>query len=126
MRTLKSTLLLVLLGLALHVRCEQASEESARDEEDGILDCVFEDNTGNCLRMRLARDLDKIEREVTGKKSEQPISVVVEQAGSIIADVVDDLQETGAEEIIGEDEAQDDEIGKKRKDNLICHFLLCG
>lgn len=113
MRTFTPTFLLVLLGLALRVRCEEAAEDGAHDEEDdGILECVFEDNTADCLRTRLARDLDQIEREVTGKKAEPTISAVVEQAGGVIAEVVDDLQNTGAEGVIGEDEAQDDEIGK--------------
>ncbi|XP_014472142.1 PREDICTED: uncharacterized protein LOC106743121 [Dinoponera quadriceps] len=115
MRTLTSIFLLVLLGLALHAHCEEAMDQSARDEERGILECIFEDNSANCLRTRLARDLDQIEREVTGKKSQPPMSVVLEQAGGIIAEVVDDLQETGAEGIIGEDEAQDDEIEETRK-----------
>lgn len=79
------------------------------------MDCIFEDNTGNCLRTRLARDLDQIEREVTGQNSEPPLSVALEQAGNIVAEVVDDLQKTDAEEIIEKDGAQNDEIGKNRK-----------
>lgn len=110
MRILASIFLV--LGLALYVRGE-AAEETGRDEDDmGILECMFEDNAGNCLRTRLARDLDQIELEVSGKRNEPPLSAVVEQAGNMIAEVVDDLQETGAAGIIGEDDAQDDNIGE--------------
>lgn len=104
------TPVLLVLGLALYARCE-ATGESSR-EEDGILECMFEDSVGSCFKTRLARNLDQIELDVTGKKSEPPISVVIERAGSVIADVVDDLQEADAEEIIEEDEAQNDNAGE--------------
>jgi len=102
----------LVLGLGLHVRCE----ENNRDEDNGVgmLECMFEDNAGYCLRTSLARDLDRIELEVTGKKSDPPVSAVVEQAGSIIAEIVDDLRETGGKGIIEEDNAQDDDKGKKQ------------
>lgn len=102
-----------ILGLALYVHCE--TTEESNHEEDGILDCMFASNAGSCLRSRLDRDLDQIELEVTGKKSEPPMSTVVAQAGNIIAEVVDDLQETGAEGIIEDDDAQDDNVGKNQK-----------
>lgn len=97
----------LILGLALYVH-GLATEES-KPKEDGIdiLECMFTDNAGNCLRTRLARDLDQIELEVTGKRSEPAISAVVEQASNIIAEVVDDLQENGAEEVEEENDAQD-------------------
>ncbi|XP_011150114.1 uncharacterized protein LOC105189588 [Harpegnathos saltator] len=128
MRTLTSSIcLLVLLGLTPHVRCERPTEESARDKEDGILECIFEDNSSNCLRTRLARDLDEIEREVTGKKGEPPMSVVLEQAGGTIAEVIEDLQETGVEGIIGEDEkieeARKIKFGKKKKKRQLQKLL---
>ncbi|XP_071553289.1 uncharacterized protein [Temnothorax nylanderi] len=104
----------LVLGLALYVHC---TEESKPKEDDiGILECMFTDHAGNCLRTRLARDLDQIELEITGKKNEPPMSAVVEQAGNIIAEVVDDLQENGAEEIVEEDDAQDNiEEARKKK-----------
>ncbi|CAL1686894.1 unnamed protein product [Lasius platythorax] len=102
-----------ILGLALYVHCE--TTEESNHEEDGILDCMFASNAGSCLRSRLDRDLDQIELEVTGKKSEPPMSTVVAQAGNIIAEVVDDLQETGAEGIIEDDDAQDDNVEEARK-----------
>ncbi|KAH0946747.1 hypothetical protein HN011_006474 [Eciton burchellii] len=118
----------LILGLGLHVRCE----ENNRDEDNGVgmLECMFEDNAGYCLRTSLARDLDRIELEVTGKKNEPPVSAVVEQAGSIIAEIVDDLRETGGKGIIEEDNAQDDKKetargkkGDKKKKKYIQKFM---
>jgi len=85
--------------------------ERSKPKEEGILGCIFTNNARSC-RTRLARDLDQIELEVTGKKSEPPMSAVIEQAGNVIAEVVDDLQENNAEEIIKEDDAQNDNIGE--------------
>lgn len=108
-----TTSVFLVLGLALHVHCAVTEESNPKEDDFGILECMFTDNAGNCLRTRLARDLDRIEVEVTGKKSEPPMSVVIEQASNIIAEVVDDLQmNAGVEEIINEDDAQDDNIGE--------------
>ncbi|XP_071651412.1 uncharacterized protein [Temnothorax longispinosus] len=104
----------LVLGLALYVHC--AEENKPKEDDIGILECMFTDHAGNCLRTRLARDLDQIELEITGKKSEPTMSAVVEQAGNIIAEVVDDLQENGAEEIVEENDAQDNiEEARKKK-----------
>ncbi|KAL6443748.1 hypothetical protein ACFW04_001676 [Cataglyphis niger] len=115
-----------ILGLALYVHCETTEEGNQGENGVGLLDCMLASNTGSCLRSRLSRDLDQIELEVTGKKSEPPMSTVVAQAGNIIAEIVDDLQENGAEGIIEEDDAQDDnaeearkkKFGKKKKKHL--------
>jgi len=108
--------IVLILGLALYVHCE-TTEESNQEDGVNILDCMFVNNAGSCLRSRLARNLDQIELEVTGKKSEPPMSAVVAQAGNIIAEVIDDLQETGTEGIIEEDDGQDDNVGKNQKSN---------
>ncbi|EZA50728.1 hypothetical protein DMN91_001404 [Ooceraea biroi] len=109
------TVIFLVLGLALHVRCE----ENNRDENNGItvLECLFAESTGHCLRTKLARDLDQIELQVTGKKSEPPVSVVIEEAGNILAEIVDDVQETGGRGFFEEDDAQDDntEMARKKK-----------
>ncbi|XP_020281362.1 uncharacterized protein LOC109853548 [Pseudomyrmex gracilis] len=112
--------ILLVLGFAAYVHCEETTQDINSDDDDvGILECMFEDNAGNCLRTRLARDLDRIEVEVTGKKNKPPMSAVIEQAGTMIAEIVDDLQESGAKEIVEEDEVQDENIeearGKKDK-----------
>ncbi|XP_011643638.1 uncharacterized protein LOC105431256 [Pogonomyrmex barbatus] len=110
------TPIFLLLGLALYACCATTEENSYEEDSVGILECMFTDNAGNCIRTRLARDLDRIELEVIGKKSEPSMSAVVEQAGNIIAEVVDGLQEDGAEEIRGrieEDDAQGN-IGENR------------
>lgn len=100
----------LVLGLTLHAHC--MATEKSKPKEEGILECIFTDNVRSCLRTRLARDLDQIELKVTGKKSEPPMSAVIEQAGNVIAEVVDDLQENNAEEIIKEDDVQNDNIGE--------------
>lgn len=106
----------LVLGLAMYVHCDETTKESSSDDDDvGILECMFEDNAGNCLRTRMARDLDRIEMEVTGKKNEPPMSAVIEQAGTIIAEIIDDLQVSGAKGIVEEDEAQDENTGKRNK-----------
>ncbi|KAM0729559.1 hypothetical protein ACS0PU_003436 [Formica fusca] len=107
--------IILILGLALYVHCETTEEDNQEEDDVGILNCMFASSTGSCFRSRLARDLDQIELEVTGKKSEPPMSTVVAQAGNIIAEIVDDLQETGAEGIIEEDDAQDDNVEEARK-----------
>lgn len=109
--------IVLILGLALYVHCETTEEGNQEEDGVGLLDCMLASNTGSCLRSRLSRDLDQIELEVTGKKSEPPMSTVVAQAGNIIAEIVDDLQENGAEGIIEEDDAQDDNVGKDQKWN---------
>ncbi|XP_072749208.1 uncharacterized protein [Anoplolepis gracilipes] len=109
------TSIVLILGLALYVHCEPTEESNQEEDAVSIFDCIFASNAGNCLKSRLARDLDQIELEVTGKKSEPPVSTVVAQAGNIIAEVVDDLQKTGAEGIIEEDDVQDDNVEEARK-----------
>lgn len=105
----------LILGLALYVHCETMKESNQEEDGVSILDCMFVNNAGSCLRSRLARNLDQIELEVTGKKSEPSISTVVAQAGNIIAEVIDDLQETGVEGIIEEDGDQDGNMGKNQR-----------
>lgn len=104
----------LILGLALYVQCKVV-EENFEEQTDNahILECMFQDNAGNCLRTRLARDIDQIEYEVTGKRSKPPMSSVLEQAGSVIAEIVDDLRESGTEGIIEEDDAQENHQGKR-------------
>lgn len=100
----------MVLGLVLHVHCAVTEESKPNEDDMDILKCFLTDTTGNCLRTRLAHNLDRIELEVTGKKSETPMSVVIEQAGNVAAEFVDDLQENDAEEII--EETRDDNIGE--------------
>lgn len=105
-----ASVFLILVGLALYATAEEGVEV---ENDIGILECLFENNAGNCLRTRLARDLDEIESEVTGKKSEMPMSAVIEQAGNVIAEVVGELQESGTEGIIEENDAQNDGVGEE-------------
>jgi len=102
----------LVLGLALYAHCVATEESKSKEDDIDILECMFTDNVGNCLRMRLARDLDQIELKVTGKKSEPPMSAVIEQAGNIIAEVVDDLQKNDVEEIVEENDARNDNLGE--------------
>lgn len=87
-----STILLSIIGM-LALSTVFVSAETQDEGEGSTLECVFEDNIGNCLRKRLARDIDRIEIEVSGKKSEPPMSEVIEQTGNFIAEFVSDVQE---------------------------------
>ncbi|XP_053987306.1 uncharacterized protein LOC128892452 [Hylaeus anthracinus] len=108
----------LVVGLALYVQ----GESFERKQEDGsVLECVLEDNAMGCLRTRLARDIDRIEMQVTGEKSETPMSAVIEQAGNFVAEIVDDMQNPARaddlEEQSGEEEGRRNK-GKKKKKQL--------
>ncbi|XP_029052148.1 uncharacterized protein LOC114880377 [Osmia bicornis bicornis] len=96
----------LLLGIALYARGEAIEN---KEEEGSFLNCVLEDNTIGCMRTRLARDIDQIEVQVTGKKSEVPMSAVIEQAGNFVAEVIDDIQNPEDAEEVEEDVENDGE-----------------
>ncbi|XP_003702920.1 uncharacterized protein LOC100877131 [Megachile rotundata] len=104
----------VFVFLLLGALCAQG-ETVEKKEDDSLLNCVLEDDSMGCLRTRLARDIDSIEVQVTGKQSEVPMSAVIEQAGSFVADIVDDIQETGSVEEVEEQDVQVEGRGKKLK-----------
>ncbi|OAD54293.1 Protein lethal(3)malignant blood neoplasm 1 [Eufriesea mexicana] len=97
MRISVSTFLL--LGLALYIQGEPIE---SKEENGSLLDCVLESNSIGCLGTRLARNIDQIEMQVTGKKSETPMSMVIEQAGNFVAEVIDDVQNPGRSEEVAE------------------------
>ncbi|XP_015172143.1 PREDICTED: uncharacterized protein LOC107064232 [Polistes dominula] len=102
------------------------AETKDEEREKSTLECIFEDNVGNCLKKRLARDIDRIEIEVSGKKSEPPMSEVIEQTGNFIAEFVSDVQEELQEddEEVAERDANVDgqarrkKYGKKKKKHM--------
>ncbi|KZC08627.1 PREDICTED: uncharacterized protein LOC107186806 [Dufourea novaeangliae] len=102
------------LGLALYVQSEPIPGNKEEDDQSA-LDCVWEDNTMGCLRTRLARDIDRIEMQVTGKKSETPMSAVIEQAGNFMAEVVDDIQNPDKAEQVEEEPEADEKVEGRRK-----------
>ncbi|XP_076161081.1 uncharacterized protein LOC143143576 [Ptiloglossa arizonensis] len=99
----------LLLGLVL---CAQGEPIEGERDEESVLDCAIEDDAMGCLRTRLARDMDRIEQRVTGEKTETPISAVIEQAGSFVAEVVDDLQNPGRAE---QDDDEETELGEQEE-----------
>lgn len=102
----------LLLGIALYARGEAIEN---KEEEGSFLNCVLEDNAVGCMTTRLARDIDRIEVQVTGKKSEVPMSAVIEQAGNFVAEVIDDIQNPGEAE---EDVEDDGEQGENKREIL--------
>ncbi|KAL2742739.1 protein lethal(3)malignant blood neoplasm 1 [Vespula maculifrons] len=124
-----STILLSIIGLIV-LSIAYVSAETQDEGEGSTLECIFQDNIGNCLRKRLARDIDRIEIEVSGKKSEPPMSEVIEQTGNFIAEFVSDVQEElqEDEEEIAEreagvdgralEEARRKKYGKKKKKHM--------
>lgn len=75
---------LVLLCLFL-VCC--LAEEQQTSGSDSLLGCFFEVNGVACARKRMAQEIDRIEVQVTGRSEQQvPVSRVIEQTGSLVAD----------------------------------------
>ncbi|XP_078035266.1 uncharacterized protein LOC144469173 [Augochlora pura] len=110
---------LLALGLALCATCEPIQK---REDNDSAFDCVFQENTVDCLRTRLARDLDQTEIQMTGKLSEPPLSAVMEQTGNFVAEVVDSIQNPEEEELEGQAgeqvEGRKKKFGKKKQKQL--------
>lgn len=109
---------LFLLGITLHARGEPI-KTSEEERDEALLDCALQENTLGCLGARLARSMDRIEMQVTGKKSETPMSVVIEQAGNFVAELVDDIQNPGRADQM--DEAA--QLGEEHGENS--DFFLC-
>lgn len=109
--------LFLLALISLHARSEPIKTEEERDE--ALLDCALQEDTLGCLGARLARSMDRIEAQVTGKKSETPMSVVIEQAGNFVAELVDDIQNPGRADQM--DEAG--QLGEEHGENS--DFFLC-
>lgn len=94
--------ILFLLGITiLHARGEPIGK-TEEESDEALLDCASQENTLGCLGTRLARSMDRIEMQVTGKKSETPMSVVIEQAGNFVAELVDDIQNPGRADQVDE------------------------
>ncbi|XP_076757151.1 uncharacterized protein LOC143427126 [Xylocopa sonorina] len=108
----------LLLGLAIRVQGETVA---ANEANEGLLDCVLGEDAVGCLSTRLARSIDQIEVQVTGKKSETPMSAVIEQAGNFVAEVVDDLQSSGTADqslVADTDEGRANKFGRRKKKHL--------
>ncbi|XP_076292648.1 uncharacterized protein LOC143214938 [Lasioglossum baleicum] len=102
--------ILLALGLAVCAYCEPIQK---KEDTDSAFNCVFEDNTLDCLKTRLARDLDHAELQVAGKMSDPPLSAVIEQTGNYVAEVVDTVQNPEKED--PEDQAADQVEGRRKK-----------
>lgn len=112
-RTMRITVsVFFLLGLVL---CALGEPIERTEEDQSVLDCVFEDNTVGCLRTRLARDIDQVEMQVTGRKSEPPMSAVIEQTSSFMAEVVDGLQNPET----AEETKEDTEVGEQGENHIL-------
>lgn len=94
---------LFLLGITiLHDARGEPIGKTEEESDEALLDCALQENTLGCLGARLARSMDRIEMQVTGKKSETPMSVVIEQAGNFVAELVDDIQNPGRADQVDE------------------------
>ncbi|KAL0133912.1 hypothetical protein PUN28_001095 [Cardiocondyla obscurior] len=119
MRTMRTATIFLILGLALRAVYATTDDENTEQDQD-ILECVFAEVAGNCFRTRLARQLDRMEVDITGERSKVPISTVIEQAGDVIAELTDfalrDNNADGATGRLEEDDAQEEyEEGRKKK-----------
>ncbi|XP_058806679.1 uncharacterized protein LOC131673044 [Phymastichus coffea] len=106
---------------------EQLQQRQENENKGSIIDCLFETNAVTCANKKMAKEIDRIEFEVTGRTSEMPISKVIEESGSLIAD---DLQavfgpeedDSTVSEETGVEEARKKKFGKKKKKHL--HKLM--
>ena len=95
--------LCALIGLLLLLAGSLAEEQPPREEEAGLLDCLFAANSVACASQRAARDIDRIELQVAGRAGPVPMSKVLEEGGSLIADALQAVfgpeeEESAAEE----------------------------
>ncbi|XP_017884525.1 uncharacterized protein LOC108627679 [Ceratina calcarata] len=103
----------LILGLAL---C--AKGETVKEDNESLLNCIADDDTLGCLTSRLARDIDQIEVQVTGRTSETPMSSVIEQAGNFVAELIDDVQHPEQPAETEQEEGRGKKIGKRKKKHL--------
>ena len=85
-----------LVGLLLVASC--LAEKVQQEEEGGILDCMFKPNAATCAGKRVAKEIDRIEVETVGNTGEIPMSKIIEDTGSLIAD--------GIQAVFGPEEAE--------------------
>lgn len=93
---------LFLLGITILDARGEPIGKTEEESDEALLDCASQENTLGCLGTRLARSMDRIEMQVTGKRSETPMSVVIEQAGNFVAELVDDIQNPGRADQVDE------------------------
>lgn len=89
------------------------------EEEKGFLECILEANSASCARKRIAKEIDQIEFDVTGKRGEVPMSVVLQESGKFIAEGLNTL--FGAEKT---DDAQNDESEDRGMGRLLFYFQI--
>ncbi|XP_033212584.1 uncharacterized protein LOC117170142 [Belonocnema kinseyi] len=88
---------------------------ASAEEEKGFLECILEANSASCARKRIAKEIDQIELEVTGKRGEVPMSVVLQESGKFIAEGLNTLFGVEETENAQNDESEDRGMGEARK-----------
>lgn len=84
--------LCALLGICLLLESVVAnSVEKEEEEESGIFECFLKANSASCARKKIAEEIDRIELNVSGKKSDVPMSVVLEETGNFVAETLSNL-----------------------------------
>lgn len=97
----KFTFCALVFGLFVFLNIAASLTNAAANEEDGILDCLYEADTLACAKNRADSQLNAIEEQITGRSSSVRFSQVFEEAGSIVVD--------GTRSLLGQtDESTDD------------------
>lgn len=96
------------------------------EEEKGFLECILEANSASCARKRIAKEIDGIELEISGRKSDVPMSIVLEETGSFIAEGLNSLFGSEADKSQNDEsadrsieESRKKKFGKKKKKHLM-------
>lgn len=92
---------------------------SLAEEEGGILECILEANSASCARKKIAKEIDEMEFEVSGTKSDVPMSVVLEEAGNFVAEGFNNFFATD-----DNDNNQNDESESRGMSKLIIYFIF--
>ena len=103
--------LCAILGIVLIYNFTSANEILA-EEEKGFLECILEANSASCARKRIAKEIDQIELEVSGRRSDVPMSVVLQETGNFIAEGLDNLFGAGETENSQNDESETRGMGR--------------
>ena len=82
------------------------------EEEKGFMECILEANSASCARKSIAKEIDQIELEVSGKRSDVPMSVVLEKTGHFIADGINNLLSFEKTEGVQDNEAESRGLGR--------------
>ncbi|XP_011503476.1 PREDICTED: uncharacterized protein LOC105366657 isoform X2 [Ceratosolen solmsi marchali] len=102
-------------------------KQQENEEEGGILNCLFKSNYVTCMKKRMAWEIDRIEMQITGRASQIPMSKIIEESGSLLANGMHTIFRPKKDDIKtlktyknanSEIESRKKKLGKKKKKHL--------